>query len=277
MATSKKEYSIRLPMKRVQLFEFHDLDWFPQSWRNFLTDVMALFDSTFNPYKPVIPKIAAVLERLECLNIIDLCSGGSRAALDLLEHLASSGNFSVTITLTDKFPNLPAFREAASTANGKIEFLEMPIDAAEVPEALKGFRTIFSSFHHFPPESAGKILADAVRKNEGIGVFEYTERTWVWGVSLLVAPLFLWLAVPFLKPFKWQRLLWLLFPLPAFFAVWDGLVSCLRTYSPEELEQLVSELNCDSYNWEIGRSRSFGRCYIIYLLGYPLKKAVGGE
>ena len=41
-----------------------------------------------------------------------------------------------------------------------------------VPESLNGFRTLFSSFHHFRPEQARAILANAMEKKQAIAVFE---------------------------------------------------------------------------------------------------------
>ncbi len=46
----------------------------------------------------------------------------------------------------------------------------------KVPRELKGFRTMFTSFHHFPPEEARAILQNAVDAGEGIGIFEITRR-----------------------------------------------------------------------------------------------------
>ena len=256
-------------MKRKQLFEFHDLDWFPQSWRDLMTDLMALFESTFNPYKPVMPKITEAMAKLDCRNIVDLCSGGAAAAIRMRKYLDESGHDSIAITATDKFPNLPAFENTARATGGRIKFVEAPVDACAVPENLSGFRTMFTSFHHFPPGAAKKILGDAVKENEGIGIFEYTERTWVWVVSLLLTPLVLWLAIPFIKPFKWRRIFWALMVLPVFFGAWDGVMSCLRTYSPVELKELTKGIRAENYFWEAGRLHSFGGCYITYLLGYP--------
>ena len=50
------------------------------------------------------------------------------------------------------------------------------MSATAVPARLSGFRTMFTSFHHFKPEQAQAILADAVRNRCGIGIFEFTYR-----------------------------------------------------------------------------------------------------
>jgi len=261
-------------MKRIQLFEFHDLDWFPGSWRNFLTEIMAFFEATFHPYQPLIPKLVEAAEKLKVRTIIDLCSGAGTTALSIQSYLEKMGNDSIKIILTDKYPNLGSFQQIARSSN-RISYLETPIDATEVPDRLSGFRTMFTSFHHFPPEAAKEILQDAVRKNEGIGIFEYTERSLVWLISLLVFPLALWVFIPFIRPFRWQRILWTIMLLPGIAGVWDGLVSCLRTYSPAELKKLTDAIQAEHYHWEIGRVHSFGGCYITYLLGYPEANAGG--
>jgi hypothetical protein len=257
-------------MKRRHLFEFHDLAWFPRVWRNFLTEIMAFFESRFNPFQPVIPRLVEAMKKTKSRKVIDLCSGSARTTLRIHKYLEQTEDDSVEIILTDKFPNLSTFREISNSSNGKIKFIETPIDATEVPEPLSGFRTMFTSFHHFPPGAAKKILEDAVRKNEGIGIFEYTEQSLVWLISLLVLPLVLWLFLPFIRPFKWQRILWTIMLLPGICGVWDGLVSCLRTYSSKELKQLTEGIKAEIYYWETGRVHSFGGCYITYLLGYPI-------
>ena len=258
-------------MKRIHLFEFHDLSWFPHTWRNVLTDMMGFLATGLKLYRPIVPKLNAVLSALDCRRVVDLGSGSAGPALALLEELVKLDGQPITITLTDKYPNIPAFRGLAAKLPDRISYSEAPVDAANVPEKLDGFRTLFSSFHHFDADAARGILRDAVCKNQGIGVFEYTERNFlVWVPALLVGPVFAWLVTPFIRPLSWQRLLWTyVIPIwmPAGF--WDGLVSCLRTYSPQELRNLTADLGTDSYSWEAGRVRSVGAFRVTYLLGIP--------
>ena len=49
---------------------------------------------------------------------------------------------------------------------------------------------------------------------------------------------------------------------------WDAFVSCLRTYSVKELQELVDGLRGESYCWEIGVEKA-RRGPIHYLIGYP--------
>jgi len=49
----------------------------------------------------------------------------------------------------------------------------------------------------------------------------------------------------------------------------DGVVSCLRTYSPVELEAMVESLDAPGYEWEIGVERKLSPLPITYLIGHP--------
>lgn len=258
-------------MRRLQLFEFHDLAWYPQGWRNYITDLMGFFASAFDAFGPIVPKLKHILERLGCHTIIDLGSGSASPVLLIQKQLERDENYSVRVTITDKHPNVSAFRRAAEQSGGTITGIETSVDALRVPAHLTGFRTLFVTFHHFSPEAAREILQDAALKRQGIGVFEYTERSWAWFVALLFLPVFGWVTAPMMRPFSFTRFLWTyLLPAPLLFGIWDGMVSCLRTYSPKELRELVDGIDGKDYAWEIGKVRSFGACRITYLLGYPM-------
>ena len=47
---------------------------------------------------------------------------------------------------------------------------------------------------------------------------------------------------------------------------WDGVVSCLRTYTPDELRRLSAGL--DGFTWETGELRTRG-AIVTYLIGEP--------
>ena len=153
----------------------------------------------------------------------------------------------------------------------RIAYREEPVDATRVPGDLEGFRTLFGSFHHFRPETARGILRDAVRKRQGISILEFTERNpLIWGPPLLLGWAFVWLVTPLIRPFNWLRLFWTyMIPVWFLFAFWDGVVSCLRTYSPRELRDLTADLGGEGYAWEIGRVRAVGMIRVTYLLGIP--------
>jgi hypothetical protein len=81
----------------------------------------------------------------------------------------------------------------------------------------------------------------------------------------------LFVCTPLIRPFRWSRLLWTyLVPIIPVVLLFDGVVSCLRTYRPHELREMVEKLSASKYRWEIGEhSRSLGEAPITYLIGYP--------
>lgn len=258
-------------LARLHLFELHDQRWFPAVWRDLLNDYLSFFAGVFRPYARVAPLLAEALEASGTRRIVDLCSGGGAAVLSIRHGLDQSGVGDVTITLTDKYPNLAAWRRATGDGCGAVRFVSVPVDAADVPRDLDGFRTLFTSLHHFRPEQARAMLADAAARGVGIGAFEYTEQNMLrWGLPVLLIPLFVWATTPLMRPFSWRRLLWTyLVPVVPLVAMWDGLVSCLRSYSMEELETLVSSLPSNGLSWRVGRVRALGPARVTFVVGWP--------
>lgn len=179
------------------------------------------------------------------------------------------------IVLTDKFPNLPALARTRAATRGRVQFHSESVDATRVPAGLDGFRTLFTSFHHFRPDAARAILRDAMRSRQGIGVFEVTARRPIAVLAGALVPLLVLLAAPFIRPFRWSRLGWTYLPpvLPAV-ATFDGIVSCLRTYDSAELRALTVDLTEDGYRWEAGElAGRWSPVPVTYLIGYPGRRA----
>ena len=59
-----------------------------------------------------------------------------------------------------------------------------------------------------------------------------------------------------------------LIPIIPLVLLFDGVVSCLRTYRPQELREIVDKLTSCEYKWEIGELAG-GKVPITYLIGYP--------
>jgi len=250
-------------MGRLQLFEIHDQAWCPPSLRDALTDFLQFTITLGRSYAPIVPMLRDAITRTGATRVVDLCSGaGGPWRAWLRKPRGMAPGFDVPVVLTDKYPNRLA-------QSGSLPFHTVPVDATAVPAQLDGFRTLFTSFHHFRPADARAILADAVRRRQGIGVFEISRRA-----PLEIAVIALtWLAVlalvPFIRPLRWSRLAWTYLPpvLPLV-GVFDGVVSCLRTYSPAELRELLRGL--DTYDWEVGVTRGrWSPLAVTYLVGVP--------
>jgi hypothetical protein len=262
-------------MRRVQWFEIHDQPWFPACLRDQVTDALQLILQLGNFYKPIAGRLRQAVEDSGASQILDLCSGAGGPWLSLYREFDRPECAKVSICLSDKYPNAPAFHQAQAISRNKIRFKAAPISVTEIPPDLDAFRTLFSSFHHFPPPEARAILQNAVNRRQGIGVFEVPGRHAITILLTLLVPVADLLITPFLRPFRWSRLLWAyLIPVVPLVLLFDGIVSCLRVYSPGELGELTKHLSdANAYEWDIGEERS-GLLPITYLIGRPTSKRV---
>ena len=263
-------------MGRLHLFEFEDQAWFPNVIRDGITGFLSVIDEKWQLYKPIVPRLGLVLWELSCDKVVDFCSGSGGPWKYLTCRLLNSERRPHKVVLTDKFPSADIL-ELNRSQTAYLEFVPYPVDATKVPKELTGFRTFFSSFHHFRWKDAIGILQDAVNHGEGIALFEMTRSHWLAIMYVVILdPVFVLLYIPFMKPFRWLRLvLTYLVPLIPLMLIFDGIVSCLRTYSPEELQVMVKNIRGSSdYNWEIGIEKpKYFPAGITYLIGYPRKDA----
>lgn len=259
-------------MDRLHLLELEDQRWLPASIRNAITDFLQFAVSAAKLYRPFAPRLERAITASGATRVVDLCSGAGGPWLDLLRQIEPLRRGTVTVALTDHFPNHTALERLQDAADTRIDYEAGPVSAIDIPESLGGFRTLFSSFHHFRPNEAVAILADAVRSGQGIAIAESTQRHPLLMLYMLFTPVLVLLALPLQRPFRWSRLFWTyLVPVVPFAVMFDGLVSCLRTYTPDELLALVKRVdNADRYDWEAGIER-IGRLPVgvTYLIGSP--------
>lgn len=261
-------------MRRMQLVELEDLPWFPAILRDGGTAFLEFAERLSGHGRLLVGPLERALDATGETRLVDLCSGGGGPAATIADELAKRGR-TVTVTLTDRYPNLPAFAHAAALGRGRVEGRAEPVDATAVPAELRGFRTVFNAFHHLPPDQARKVLADAVAHGQPIGVFEVVSRELPMLLGLLLTPLTVTLSLPFWRPFRWPWVLWTwIVPVMQPFVLWDGLVSWLRIYSVEELRELVADLPVpEGWVWDIGRVKlGDAPLHGTYLVGYPTRR-----
>jgi hypothetical protein len=255
---------------RLHLFEIEDQDWFPRLLRDAMTDWLGFLSEATSAYDAAVPRIARLMRATGTDRVVDLCSGGGGPVPRVLRKLREDEGLKPSWLLTDRFPNRAAFERAAASSEG-LEFSAKPIDATDVPEELRGVRTLFAGFHHFPPERARRILADAQAKRQAIGIFEGTSRTVPSILATAFCPITVLVTTPFVRPFRWSRLFFTyLVPILPLLCLWDGIVSCLRSYSADDFRELIGGLEADGYTWEIDEVSMPGTpVRVTYLLGCP--------
>jgi len=262
-------------MQRKAWFEIHDHRRFPGFLRDLVTDALEAMWNAQDVYGPVAARLERALAESGTRCVVDLCSGGGGPWLRLSLDMSASGGAAPEILLTDKYPNQRALREMHGGAG--VCFHPASVDAMRIPAELTGFRTMFSTFHHFGPVEARAILRDAFERHEGIAIFEAAKRDLPTFAAVSVVPFLALRLAPRIRPFRWARIFWTyclpLIPL----TLWlDGLLSCLRSYSQADLRELTEGLSGEGYGWEIGEERRRW-VTITYLVGCPAKRAMAEE
>lgn len=263
--------------KRIQFFEFLDQEWLPTPLRATHIEYLDYLVETLKIYDPAIEVIQQILDELGQNQIHIACSGTGTFGRYLAGKLAED----VEITLSDLFPVADNYAEIARETQGRVEPIFEPVDALDMPkEGCEGIRIITNAFHHFNEAQAQAFLDNAVRSGAPIFIVEASERS-ILPISLFVISLpFFWLHFiaisTFTKKYKIRRLITgLLFPVSFFTVLFDGVISFLRSYYPEELEEIAHAVKgSDLYKWKGGKLVKFlpvlkSPIATFYFLGYP--------
>jgi hypothetical protein len=263
-------------MRRRQLIEIEDQSWCPAPIRDGLTDYLQFVADRTEPYRDAAPILVQALQRSgdasAAVTIVDLAAGAGGPWRRLLPRVTEAG-VRATVMLTDLHPNTDAFAALASEMPGVIRGESRSVSADAAPRDLEGFRTMFTAFHHFPPAIAERVLADAVKHARGIAIFESTTRDFRTLPVMLFVPLAVWLMTPFIRPFRISRLLLTyILPLIPFVAMFDGIVSALRTYTVEELRAMAERADpAGRFEWSAGETER-GPIPMTYLVGVVKKQ-----
>jgi len=263
---------VRSLLPRLQLIELMDQAWFPAWLRRYQTDLLVFAWRSLAPRDAVAGQLAEVLERGEHRTLVDLCSGSGGPALLLARALRKRLGSRLAVVLTDLYPNpdLP-LDDGAS-------YWPEPVDARTIDPALSGVRTLFGSFHHFAPDDARAILADARRAGAPVAVYEMTSRTLRCLCLIVLQALFGPLIfTPFIRPLGWQRLvLTYVVPLVSLSLLVDGVVSVFRSYTPGEMLDLAGADRDEEHAWRAGTVGGI-ILPIVYLNGEPRERRRTGS
>ncbi|RIY08814.1 class I SAM-dependent methyltransferase [Hymenobacter rubripertinctus] len=240
-----------------------------------MMDYLRFMISALGTYQPIVPLLARALHQTRQTRMLELCAGAGGGTAGVLRSLRTTAQPEARICLTDLYPQ-PAAWQALQAAAPGLEFEPAPVDATAVPAALSGFRTVFSAFHHFPPAAAEALLADAVHRRTGIGVFEGAGKHWLeLLLAVTVLPVAQLLITPFIRPFRLSRLFFTYgLPLIPLFTIWDGCVSILRMYPPDQLLALARRADPQGrFQWKAGIVRHWWGPQVTYLIGVPSRES----
>lgn len=259
-------------MKRIHLFEFEDLSWFPNWLRIALTRLINVMHQLLKSDDELVKLLDPLLTKTNSNRIIDLCSGSGGPMPNVVERLDKEKNHkNLSLTLTDLYPNL-LIANKINAKNDNITYTTDPVDATNVAHTLKGLRTMVSSFHHMKPDDARQILKSAFDNKQPICIFEISDNSYpkfLWWAPIIMNILTCLFVTPLVRPFTIQQFVFTyLIPIIPLTFAWDGAVSNARTYTINDLTILLKDLQDPNYSWESGIIK--GRGNKLYLIGMPV-------
>ncbi|MFO0563021.1 MAG: class I SAM-dependent methyltransferase [Polyangiales bacterium] len=242
-------------MKRTHWFEFEDLSWVPSVVRDGGTDLLDLGFSLTKFYRPLAPALVRALDESGAERIVDLCSGGGGGALAMHKELAALGRSAVPFELSDRYPNEGARQRLRAQNLSALEYKSEPVDAMVAPAGdSRALRTMFGALHHFTPEQVRSIFRALIEARVSFAFFDVAASPALRKLPWLLAPIALSVNMamlsiatlaltPLVRPFRVSRLLLTyVVPLIPALVAWDGTVSALRAYAPDELLEIARSI-----------------------------------
>ena len=265
-------------MKRIQLFEFEDFNWFPKPIRTGMTNLLVVLHKMFGTHEVLTKLITTVKKNYNFSKIIDLGSGSGGIMPEVIKSLnKEQATDNIKLFLTDLHPNANLVKRI-NNENEHISYLESSVNATNLNGLPNGLKTMVASFHHMPPEIAKSILKSAQDNKQPFLIYELAENKipiLLWWILLplsltilFIMSLFMTL---FVKPFTWKQFLFT-YPIPIIpiCYAWDGQATLLRTYTFKDIEYLIQDFKDDSYTWEVSQAKKTnGKTLGYYVLGLP--------
>jgi len=269
-------------MKRIQLFEFEDFNWFPDWIRTCMTNLILVLHKMIGTKEVIASLLADIQKKWAFTQIVDMGSGSGGIMPEAVRTLNDQNPDSPTnLLLTDLHPSGQFVDYINNQGIDHIRYSPAPLDALHLSKAPKGLKTMIASFHHMPPATARQILKSAQDNDEALLIYELSENNIpliVWWVLLPISLVLLFIMslfmTPFSSPLSFKQILftYLIPAIPICYA-WDGQASLPRTYTFEDVRELLKDIPDENYTWEIEKAKKKnGKAFGYYILGLPNKK-----
>lgn len=260
-------------MRRRQLFEVHDQAWVPSPIRESVVEILGTTLRWGGIARALVPILNGFFVRTSVNEVLELCSGSGATVQTLLtERKATEPTSADTaarprFVLTDLCPAVPEWAELCKEFPGEIRYVPHSVDATAIePDAgCQQSWLILNAFHHFPPELARAILAAADRSSHGILIAENFGRNPLATLACGVVAVPAALATPWLtRRRRLAKAFWTyVVPIIPLAVAWDGVVSALRMYEPDELMEMTRRLNRLEWAYQSFSYAYFGRGYVF--------------
>lgn len=226
-------------MKRKQAPQITNSSWFPDLLTRCVHEFMTWFVNKVKAAQPFMPVIEEGLQQADRIVVIDKKCGAGFETVDRL--------------IDDKIKRVF-------------------VNAENFTASEEGLYLSVNSFHQFSVDEAKDILKQISQNKQPVVIVEgNNDSLWqVFGMTVIV-PLTVLLTAPFVKPFRFERIIFTyLIPVLPFVTFFDGFMALFKLYAPKDLDELTASISTEGYSWRSGKLDNGRGGKIIYLIGYPV-------
>ena len=227
-------------MKRKNLHQISDQAWFPKHLKQLVDEFLSWFVVQVNATKPFIPLFEKALSFSDKKVLVDI-DFSTGAGMESCRHLLDP----------------------------TVQVETIAYDGFRVEK--EGVYVIINALHKLSPDQVIELLGKIAGSGKSVVAVEGNNDNWWQAIGMtLFVPLAVFLSAPFVKPFRWTRLLFTyLIPVLLLIIPLDGIIALFKLYSPKDLNELTDQLKVPAYNWESGKKDNGRGGKIIYLMGLP--------
>ncbi|MGB0886903.1 MAG: hypothetical protein ACPGSL_02165 [Vicingaceae bacterium] len=225
-------------MKRKEIKQITNLNWFPFFLKKLITEFLSWFVLKVNASKPFIPVITKILTTTKTKKIINV-----------------------------EFNNGAGIETVTPFLEKDIEVLSINYNNFNTNK--NGLYLFVNCFHQFSPDKAKRNLKRICESGNPIVIVEgNNDSLWqIVGMTIFV-PLSVLLSAPFVKPFRISRILFTyIIPILPIVIMIDGCIALLKLYNPADLTEITSSLQNYNYKWKSGKSDNGRGGKIMFLTG----------
>jgi len=240
-------------MKTRYLFEFHDQPSTPTTIRKTILDCLRMCNTRFRPYNQEVSQEIIEICRQQDLNtVVELGAGHAPITRELAARPEAKH---LKLIPCDLYPETESWQELQTQYPDQVDFIPEPVDFLkdrDWPE--KSLLVLVAAFHHIPLDQRDRFIETIGNSGKPIVVFEPIRKT---PISIFlsffsVIPIMLTPLLLLFRPGWFRRILWTwIVPVMPLMFWWDGVVSCLRQWNPDEWEQHLGENLSPDATWKI--------------------------
>lgn len=245
-----------LKLPRIQLFEFCDQAWLPETFRTYFHVSLSFSERVFGIFNEAPRIVNNFMSKTGNSILLDLCSGHG-GMVDNLVCVARKKQIKLPkIVLSDIFPNLRGYSILQMKhGENSLSYLDKPLSVHELNGTPHKSLMMVFALHHFGPAAATEIIRNMAREKKNILILEGMERSFLtlllFVLTFPVAVLSFALCGIFVRPASIIGLVFsILIPIIPLMVFFDGVVSILRIYTFKEIEAMLPPEEKENYSIE---------------------------